>query len=164
LFAAFAPAFKGLLEPAGWLDLQRVYADGTLDPELLRKLSEKDHGLQAMHFKFLTKYGIGVISVPSPMSQSSVLEDPSKWWVTQLAKAAKELATWEAYVFGVWDVPPNSTLPEHAFHNTLHWHIHTTTSLLKRLPPLPPTSGTRVLDAWMLGCLDAWMLVLLVAW
>ena len=26
--------------------------------------------------------------------------------------------------------------------------------ILKRLPPLPPTSGTRGLDAWMLGCLS----------
>ena len=25
---------------------------------------------------------------------------------------------------------------------------------LRRLPPLPPTSGTRGLDAWMLGCLS----------
>ena len=25
---------------------------------------------------------------------------------------------------------------------------------LKRLPPLPPTSGTRGMDAWMLGCLS----------
>ena len=27
--------------------------------------------------------------------------------------------------------------------------------LLKRLPPLPPTSGTRGMDAWMLGYFDA---------
>ena len=36
--------------------------------------------------------------------------------------------------------------------------------ILKRLPPLPPTSGTRGLDAWMLGCSDAWMIVFVFAW
>ena len=31
--------------------------------------------------------------------------------------------------------------------------------ILKRLPPLPPTSGTPCMDAWMLGCLSLWCLV-----
>ena len=40
----------------------------------------------------------------------------------------------------------------------IHMHIHIDIFIyiyiLKRLPPLPPTSGTRGMDAWMLGCLS----------
>ena len=35
--------------------------------------------------------------------------------------------------------------------------MHVLAYILKRLPPLPPTSGTRGLDAWMLGGLDAFL-------
>ena len=44
----------------------------------------------------------------------------------------------------------------------IHWFVHCI-CILKRLPPLPPTSGTRGMDAWMLGCLSLCSLVADVA-
>lgn len=119
LFAHFAPEFAKILEPKDWVDLKRLYAEGSIDADLLRKLSEKDDHLTIYHFKFLVKYGIGVISVPTPSSQFTVHEDPAKWLVIHKAKAVKELTAFDGHVFRIWDVPPNNTLLEHAFfHNT----------------------------------------------
>ena len=41
----------------------------------------------------------------------------------------------------------------------IHLSLSLSLRILKRLPPLPPTSGTPCMDAWMLGCLSLCCLV-----